>query len=137
MLSANCSSDMEVFAADVGVGKAVGNTVANAPGAIIPALGVLLRQRFGGSWIPLMALIGSFQLMSGLLYATFASVEPAAELLDRRRELQALRRRQGTLLRQGHQVVRSARPAGPRAPAVSWGRPWLHSLSKEMRLSCC
>jgi ACS family sodium-dependent inorganic phosphate cotransporter len=76
----------EVFASDVGVGKAVGNTVANAPGAVIPALGVLLRARFGGSWMPLFGLVGGFQLFSGLLYARYASVEPAAELLQRRRE---------------------------------------------------
>ena len=72
---------MEVFAADVGVGKAVGNTVANFPGAVIPALGVLLRQRFNGSWMPLFGLIGGFQLLSGILYARYASVKPAAELL--------------------------------------------------------
>lgn len=68
---------MEVGAADVGVLKAIGNTVANAPGVVIPALGVALRQRFNGSWIPLLALVGAFQVTAGTVYACLASVESA------------------------------------------------------------
>jgi hypothetical protein len=82
---ADIANYIEVGAADVGVMKAVGNTLANAPGAVIPTLGVLLRRRFGGSWLPLLAVVGSFQLTAGLLYARFASVEPAASLLKSRK----------------------------------------------------
>ena len=76
---------VEVFAQDVGIGKAVGNTVANAPGAIIPALGVFLRQRFGGSWMPLFISIGGFQLLSGVIYASCASTQAASEQLERQK----------------------------------------------------
>ena len=84
--------------------KAVGNTVANAPGVLIPVLGVFLRNckllllsfgciympvidlslslslslsliagvflrnRFGGSFLPLFALVGGFQVFTGLMY---------------------------------------------------------------------
>ena len=75
---------MEVGAGDVGVMKAVGNTVANAPGVLIPVLGVWLRQRFGGSFLPLLGLIGGFQVFTGLVYAVFASTDSAATILQER-----------------------------------------------------
>jgi hypothetical protein len=76
---------MEVGGSDVGVMKAVGNTVANAPGVIIPMLGVWLRARSGGSFLPLLALVGGFQVFTGLVYAATASIESAATILQQRR----------------------------------------------------
>ena len=79
-------ADPEVGAEDVGLLKAVGNTIANAPGVILPALGVFLRRQFNGSWMPLLGLVGTFQLVAGVLYATHASLEPA--LISHRRARQ-------------------------------------------------
>ncbi len=75
---------MEVGGGDVGVMKAVGNTVANAPGVIIPMLGVWLRARAGGSFLPLLALVGGFQVFTGIVYAATASIESAATILQER-----------------------------------------------------
>jgi hypothetical protein len=39
----------------------------------------------GGSFLPLLALVGGFQIFTGLVYAATASIESAATILQQRR----------------------------------------------------
>ena len=43
-----------------------------------------LRARSGGSFLPLLALVGGFQVFTGIVYAATASIESAATILQQR-----------------------------------------------------
>eukprot|EP01045_Picozoa_sp_COSAG04_P042841 COSAG04_NODE_13736_length_594_cov_0.648485_1_plen_75_part_00 len=51
----------EVGGGDVAVLVGLGNTLANIPAVLLPALGLVLRRRFGGSFAPLFAVVAALQ----------------------------------------------------------------------------
>ena len=70
----------EVGGRDTAMINAVGNTVANVPGILAPALGLWLLQRTG-SWLPLFWLTAALQCLTGLAFGGLASLSDARTLL--------------------------------------------------------
>ena len=54
---------------DVGLLMSIGNTVANAPGVVVPIAGAWLRQRYG-SFAPLFGIVAVGHLLSAAVFRT-------------------------------------------------------------------
>ena len=93
---------LEVGGPDTAMLNAVGNTVSNVPGFVVPISGVFLRNLTGaqtlvhplldgavaftsaccaGSWAPLFAITAAIQFGTGLAFGRWASLESARETL--------------------------------------------------------
>ena len=68
----------------------VGNTLACLGGLWIPALGVVLRRRFGGSWTPLWIYSVVLNVIAASVYGVYASVTPARKTLYNSRRARKL-----------------------------------------------
>jgi hypothetical protein len=68
LFSAFLSNYLEIGGVDVSVLSGVGNMVANSPGVVLPVLGLALRRRFGGSFVPIFGAVAAFQCSALLLF---------------------------------------------------------------------
>ena len=69
---------LEVGAANTALLKAVGNTMANVPGLLIPIVGVALRKATG-AWMPLFCMSASLHLVAGAHFMWRGAVKPAIQ----------------------------------------------------------
>ena len=76
----------EVGGKDTAMLNAVGNTVSNVPGFVVPALGMWLHHRTA-SWQPLFWLTAAIQLLTGIVFGCRASLTDARTLLAASRTL--------------------------------------------------
>lgn len=74
---------LEVGGDDAAILTAVSNTLGNAPGIIVPPLGVALHKATG-SWLPLFLSGSAINLVGGLAFARWASLKSGRELLSER-----------------------------------------------------
>ena len=60
-------ADLDIGGQDLGLVMSIGNTVANLPGVIVPAVGAWCRHRYG-SFAPLFAGVASLHLLAAVAF---------------------------------------------------------------------